>query len=137
MLNCGPAALKIVLDYYNRSYSEKRLVALLGTNQKGTEPQAFLKVAKHLGFKAKSRENMTVVLVKRLIKQGLPVIANHTTPDPTGGHYAVIIGFSQDEFVLSDPAEDSGYIIKKINYFMDNWYEEEDKTVRQGITIGL
>jgi len=135
--NCGPAALKIVLDYYNynNKLTEKKLASLLHTSNKGTDPVAFIKVAKKLGFNADNFEAMSVYQVKKLVKQGLPVIANHTTPDPIGGHYAVIMGFSEGEFVISDPAETSGYIVKKIDKFMRDWYEKEDKTVRQGIII--
>jgi len=133
--NCGPAALKIVLDFYNKKLSEKKLVSLLGTTREGTDPEAFLKVAEYLGFRAYYLKNMTVSQVKEFVKEGIPVIANHTTPDPIEGHYAVIMGFSEDEFVISDPAEDSGYIVKKIVKFMRDWYEKEDKTVKQGIII--
>ena len=135
ILNCGPASLKVVFDYYGLTVSENRLVKLLGTNKKGTNPEAFIRVAEQFGLKGKNMENMTVSQVKKLVEEGFPVIANHTTPDPIGGHYAVIMGFSRDEFVISDPAEDSGYLVRKITDFMRDWYEKEDKTVRQGTII--
>jgi len=135
---CGPAALKIVLDYYGKTYSENALTKMLNaTPETGADPAQIIKLAQSLGLKAYDKQNMTTQEIKNIVKSGVPVIANHTTPDPIGGHYAVIMGFSNDEFVISDPAEDSGYIVKKITDFMKDWYEKEDKTVRQGIIISL
>jgi len=48
----------------------------------------------------------------------------------------VIIGFSRNEFILSDPAKSTGYRRVKIKDFLEQWYELEDKTVHQGIVIG-
>jgi len=134
---CGPAALKIVLDYLRLPLPEKRLVKLCeATPEKGTDPQDLVRVAEKLGFKAYEKQNMTISEVKKLVQGGTPVIVNYQYKPKYGeGHYAVIIGFSQDEFILSDPAEDKGYLKVKIKDFMSQWYELEDKTVRQGIVI--
>lgn len=134
---CGPSALKIILDFLRWPLKEKYLAKLCQTTiEKGTGPLDIIRVSKELNFKVKNWENLTVKKAKELIKKGLPIIANFQSGPKIGdGHYAVIIGFSDSEFILSDPGLDTGYVRVKIKDFMKNWYELEDKTVRQGITL--
>lgn len=135
---CGPAAMKIVLDYLRWPLSENYLVKLCRTTpSKGADPADIVRAAEKLGFEAYDEEKMTVPRIKKLIRNGTPIIANFQFKPKLGeGHYAVIIGFSRDEFILSDPAENKGYRRVKIKEFLKQWYELEDKTVRQGIIIG-
>ncbi len=134
---CGPAALKIVLDYLRWPISENYLGRLCKTSiERGTSPQDLVRAARKLSFKADEREHLTIDEVKKLINDGYPIIANYQyRPEFGEGHYAVIIGYSDDEYVFSDPSEDKGYTTIKIADFMKQWYELEDKTTRQGIII--
>lgn len=48
---CGPASLKMVLDYYGFSMGEKELAELSDmTLEKGTSAEDLAKAAKRLGF---------------------------------------------------------------------------------------
>lgn len=133
---CGPAALKIVLDYYNHPATEKELAQLCQTTRAGTVPQKIVGAAQKLGLSAYQKENLTVEEVKKIVKSGTPLIANfQLRPKKGEGHYAVIIGYSKDVFILSDPQEDRGYREVKIKDFMKLWYELEDQTFRQGIVL--
>ncbi|OGC59596.1 hypothetical protein A2890_00165 [candidate division WWE3 bacterium RIFCSPLOWO2_01_FULL_53_14] len=133
---CGPAALKIVLDYYQYPFTEKKLARLCQTTPAGTDPQKIVEVAQKLGLQSYQKENLTAEEVKKIVKSGTPVIANFQLNAQKGeGHYAAIIGYSRDTFVLSDPQEDQGYREVKIKDFMKLWYELEDQTVRQGILV--
>jgi len=134
---CGPAAMKIVLDYLRWPVSEPYLVKLTKcTPKKGTTPQEIVEAAKKMNFNAYHKVGMTADEVKDLIKKGNPVIANFQYKHKFGeGHYSVIVGFNDEYFILSDPAEKAGYRMVKIKDFIDQWYELEDKTVRQGIVI--
>ncbi len=133
---CGPAALKIVLDYLNSSVTEKELARLCQTTKTGTDPQKMIEAAQKIGLGSYQKENMTIEEVKKIIRSGSPVIANfQLKPQKGEGHYAVMIGYSQNTFVLSDPQEEHGYREVKIKDFMKLWYELEDQTVRQGIVL--
>lgn len=137
---CGPAALKIVLDYLGRESSEKELAKLSNTEpHKGTDPKDLVAAAQSLGYKVVWKQHWTADEVKDVIKRGHPVIANFQLKhEPDEGHYAVIIGFTnKDEFVLSDPsnAVPAGYRKMPIAKFMEHWYEMEDKTQKEGIVI--
>jgi hypothetical protein len=134
---CGPAALKIVLDYYQIPATEKKLAQLCRTTKAGTTPQNIVNAAQKIGLSAYQKENMAIEEVKKIVKSGIPVIANFQLKPKKGeGHYAAIMGYGKDTFIFSDPQEDRGYREVKIKDFMKLWYELEDQTVRQGIVIG-
>lgn len=135
---CGPAALRIVLDYLGRRTTERQLAKLCESAPKhGTNPRDLVAAARSLGYRVIWREHWTSARVIRTLEQGLPVIANHQQRPGLGeGHYAVIIGHTKrGEFVLSDPSCDDRFRVIPIRRFMDLWYELEDDTVREGIAV--
>lgn len=134
---CGPAALKIVADYLRYPVRESYVSRLCkATPKKGADPADMIGAAEKLGFTAKNFFNLTHAEVVYLLNDGNPVIANYQyTPEYGEGHYAVIIGYGKDFYILSDPASDNGYEIVSIKKFHKNWYELEDKTKGQGIVI--
>ena len=136
---CGAAALKMVLDYYNVNLSQEKIMKLARTTkEKGTDPKDIVTAAKKFGFKVIWKQGWTVDEVKKTLKRGIPIIANFQLEHKKGeGHYAVIIGFTKNEFIISDPH--SGFSFRKINTakFMNYWYEIEDDTKREGISLFL
>ncbi|HLD96207.1 MAG TPA: cysteine peptidase family C39 domain-containing protein [Patescibacteria group bacterium] len=135
---CGPAALKIVLDYYQYQFTEKELAQLCQTTEAGTDPQKMVEAAQKIGLQSSQKENMATEEVKKIVRSGTPIIANfQLKPEKGEGHYAVIVGYSRDTFILSDPQEKRGYREVKIKDFMRLWYELEDRTSRQGILLNL
>ena len=176
---CGPAGIKIYLNYLGKNLGEKYLGRKCKTTyEKGTDPADIVTAVRKLGFRiqhfgrpltkrevsrfcraagvegkdlrdliAKVREQAggvtvqkawTAGAVKKSIRKGQPVLANIQTSREYGsGHYVLIIGFSKDRFVLSDPGDDYGYREVPISEFMELWYELEDGTVREGFAIDV
>jgi ABC-type bacteriocin/lantibiotic exporter with double-glycine peptidase domain len=176
---CGPAAIKIYLNYLGKNLSERYIGRLCRTTvEKGTDPAAIEEAVQKLGFRIqrfgrpltkrevsrfcrasgvegeelhnlieKVREQAgsvavqkawTAGAVKKSIRKGQPVLANIQTSREYGsGHYVLLIGFSKDHFVLSDPGDDYGYREVPISEFMELWYELEDGTVREGFAIDV
>lgn len=174
---CGPAGLKIYLNYLGKNLGEKYLARLCKTTaEKGTDPANIVAAARKLGFRVehrgrpltereirrfcratgtkgeelrnlidkvrkqaagvKARKAWTVGTVKESIRRGRPVLANiQVSREYEEGHFLMIIGFTKDKFVVSDSAEDSGYRESPIPKFMALWYELEDGTVREGLTL--
>jgi len=55
---CGLASLKMVLDFYGVSKTEKELAELCGTDAKlGTDEEGIKKAAESLGFKVEIKNN--------------------------------------------------------------------------------
>ena len=136
---CGPASLKIYMDFLRWPVQESYIAKKCKMRASdGTSPEDMINAARALNFQAYEKQNYSVSEVTDLIKNGFPIIANHQSEPTLGeGHYAVIIGYGKDDFIISDPSEDDGYIITPIEEFMAKWYELEDKTYRQGIILDV
>lgn len=135
---CGAASLRIVLDYLGYRMTEQELARRSKTGvDHGVDPVDLVQAARSLGHKVTWHEGWTIRAVKKVLHNGLPIIANHQQSRGYGeGHYAVIIGYTRkDEFVIADPACDDRFRLVPIRKFMNLWYEEEDDTVREGIVV--
>ena len=66
---CGPAVLKMVLDFYGVKKTEKELAKLSGaTRERGVEAPALLSAAKKLGFKGFIKDFSNFGDVKKIFK---------------------------------------------------------------------
>jgi len=73
-----------------------------------TDSQAQVRALRSIGLEATFVSNGTIAGLKQQIDEGCPVAVgflHHGRPDaPTGGgHYAVVIGYDDDGFILNDP----------------------------------
>ena len=104
--------------------------------EKGTDAKGIVSAAKKLGFKVIWKQGWTIEEIKKSLKKGIPIIVNFQLAHKKGeGHYAVIIGFTKNEFILSDPHSNFSYRKVDIKTFMEHWYELEDNTKREGIAL--
>lgn len=109
---CGPASLKIVLDYYGLEKSEKDLAFLCNTDSVlGTNDISIKKAAETLGFKADIKNNSSFVDIQNYIDINIPVIVDWFTrgrsdaldSDVADGHYSVVVGLDEEYIYLQDP----------------------------------
>ena len=89
---CGPASLKMVLEYLGVKRSEKELAELSGaTKEKGTEARNLLKAAKSLGFKGFVKDFSKITDIKKyVVQKKIPVIVDWFSRDE--GHYSAVVG---------------------------------------------
>jgi len=135
---CGPASLKIVLEYYGINKSEDELVQLfkfkkgLGVDDKGIKT-----VAEKLGLKTAIKNNSSFKDVEKWLKKGVPVIVNWFTRGRTDygdssmadGHYSVVMGLDDSFIYLQDPELGA---IRKIerNDFMRVWFDFKGEYIK-------
>lgn len=118
---CGPASLKIVMDYYGVSVSEAEIARIAGaTQEKGVSIAGLIKAAKHFGFKALVKENSSLDDLSRYIKKEVPVIVDWFSEDD--GHYSVAAGLDSKYIYLQDPQIKKIRKIKKYD-FMRVWFD--------------
>lgn len=100
---CGPASLKMLLDYHNVKKSEKELARLSGaTREKGVEAQGIVKAAKKLNFKAFIKDNATFEDIRKYVKgKKIPVIVDWFAFED--GHYSLVVDIDKNHIWLQDP----------------------------------
>lgn len=128
---CGPASLKIVLDYYSTDKTEKELAKMAGWNKTlGIDDRGIKKAAKILGFRVKVKNNSNYRDIQNWLNKGVPVIVNWFTKgrnnypesETADGHYSVVMGLDDKFIYLQDP--EIGRIRKIKRYdFMRVWFD--------------
>ena len=128
---CGPASLKIVLNYYGTDKTEKELAKLSGWNKKlGIDNRGIEKAVKVLGFKLEIKNNSSFNDVEKWLDRGVPLIVNWFTrggkdcsdSDIADGHYSVVTGLDDRFIYLQDP--EIGKIRKlERNDFRRVWFD--------------
>ncbi len=100
---CGPASLKMVLEYFGVHKSEKELGKLAGTTlAKGTSAEGLVKAARKLGFRAEKKDFATLGDIRReVVQKKTPVIVDWFSGDD--GHYSVVMGIDKENIYLQDP----------------------------------
>jgi len=99
---CGPASLKMVLDYYGVSVSEAEIARVSGaSSKKGTSKEGLIKAAKHFGFQVFSKTESTLEDLRYFVKRGIPVIVDWFSQDD--GHYSVVVDIDKKNIILMDP----------------------------------
>lgn len=121
---CGPASLKIVLEYFGIKKTEKELAKLSNANpHQGTKAKNIVKAAKKLGLKAFYKDFSSVKEIKKYIDKKIPVIVDWFSHDD--GHYCPVAGIDKKFIYLQDP--DLGKINKiDLITFQRVWFDFEE-----------
>ncbi len=102
--SCGPASLRMVLEFHGRAVSEEELVDLLETDpQRGTLNEKFANACRKFGFACVIQEAADIAALKAFLKRGFPPIVNYRTLDKGMGHFAVVVGYDSTSLILNDP----------------------------------
>jgi len=147
---CGPASLKIVLDYYEVDKTEKE-VADMATIVEGIGwcDKDIAGVAESLNLKVEIKNESSFEDVEKWLKNGVPVIVDWFTrgrkdyddSEVADGHYSVVIGLDDEYIYLQDPEIGGERKITRED-FMKVWFDftgfylkPEELIIRQLIVI--
>jgi predicted double-glycine peptidase len=148
--SCGPGAVQAVMAYYGEDFRESQLIDLLKTDKNdGTLVRDIVGFLNSRGLQTDVKEYMTKGELLGYIDKNIPVIVliqawgseidfnNHYKDSWNDGHFVVVIGYTDENIICSDPALFKyGYI--PIPEFMDRWHdydEGETKTYQLGIAV--
>lgn len=143
---CGPASLKIVLDYYGMEKSEDELAKLCKNSKTlGSTPENLKKVAEKFGFKVEIKEKSTFRDLEKWLDKKVPVIvdwftrgrSDYTDSDIADGHYSVVCGLDEKFIYLEDP--ELGKIRKMAkDDFLTVWFDFRGKYIKpEELTIRM
>lgn len=127
---CGPASLKIVLDYYGVHKSEQELALLTETTELGTNDTHIARAAESLGFEVVIKNGSSFSDIEEWLEKKVPVIVNWFTrgradyPDSevADGHYSVVAGLDAEYIYLQDPEIGKIRTLKRED-FMHVWFD--------------
>lgn len=148
---CGPASLKIVLDYYGVQKSESEIAKRCGRDIKlGTNDVSMKRAAKSYGFNVEIKNKANFTDIQKWLKRGVPVIVDWFTPgrpsartsEMPDGHYSVVAGLDKKNIYLQDPEIGAIRTIKRGD-FLRVWFDFKkdritswkDMIIRQTIAI--
>lgn len=134
---CGPASLKIVLDYYGVHKSEQELAILTDVTELGTRAENIAYAAETLGFKTLIKNDSSFNDIEEWLGKKVPVIVNwftrgrsdYSDSEVADGHYSVVAGLDAEHVYLQDP--EIGKIRKmKREDFMKVWFDFTGVTIK-------
>ncbi len=131
---CGPASLKMILEYYGVDKSEEELARLCGTvPDLGTSAQGITTAAQQLGFKVHTKDNSTFEGIQEWLDKKVPVIVDWFSPGVgtnamADGHYSVVVGLDNEFIYLQDP-EINGLRKIKRDAFLIVWFDFKGKYI--------
>jgi len=128
---CGPATLKIVLNYYGIEKMEDELAKLTNVvSGIGIDDKAIKKAAQSLDFQVEIKDEATFADIEEWLRKGVPVIvdwftkgrSDYPSDEVADGHYSVACGLDDIHIYLQDP-EIGG--IRKLDRkdFMRVWFD--------------
>lgn len=147
---CGADCVQKVMVYYGEDFRELDLAHDLKTDPKhGTYVKNIVKFFHRQGLKAIVRQKMTISNLIAQINRNIPVIimlqawgskenfAKNYKDEWDYGHFVVVIGYTCDLILLSDPALfNVGYIPKA--ELKARWHDTDEgniKTYQLGISV--
>lgn len=129
---CGPAAVKMVLDYYGIYASEEEICNRCHwTYERGCTNTQMKMAIESYGLEAKIYNNSTLEDIQYWLKQDIPVIVDWFTPgvnpglaDMPNGHSSVVVHIDSEYVHLMDPEIGK---VRKIprEEFMRVWFDWE------------
>ena len=128
---CGPASLKIVLEYYGVNKSEDELAQLCKFKKGlGVDDRGIKTAAEKLGLRVVIKNNSSFKDIEKWFKKEVPVIVDWFTrgrndypeSETADGHYSVVAGLDNKFIYLQDPEIGRIRKIKKDD-FMRVWFD--------------
>ncbi len=132
---CGPACIRMVLEYNGIRLSEKELEDIFETSWLGNTCEELSSGVENLGFSSEVVENFTLESLKETLNKEIPIIALLDPAVLYGGlqgfgHFVIIIGLEQNLIYYHDP--DMGIELEKdVQLFFTAW----EKFSLKGVTI--
>ncbi len=139
---CGPASLKMVLQYYGVDKSEEELAELTDCDpEAGIEAGRLLTAAEEFGLVGFVKDGSEYEDIKReVLQNGRPVIVDWFSEDD--GHYSVVVDVDEENIYLLDP--EIGYVrAMRWKKFYRVWFDfpgefirdKDDLSIRRMVVI--
>ncbi len=121
---CGPASLKMLLEYYGKIFTESELTDLCGaTVERGADHEQMLTAVRRIGEEPIDKEDATFDDIRNYVDKGIPVILGWWSEDDD--HYSVVCDIDDETITMMDPQLDEGLLVMPLAEFDKIWYDME------------
>lgn len=127
---CGPASLRMVLDFYGIKKTEKEVANIIGATKDGCSTDKVVSAIKKLGFKVEYKVGSNISELEKVTNKGIPVIIYWTRHG--GGHFSVIYGVKNNRVYIADPRM-KRKISLDLKTFLPIWDDPDTKDEREVI----
>lgn len=145
--SCGASCVQAILHYYGISIREDKLIKGMGVDKTGVSPPPIANFLRKFGLQADIITGMSLPQLFDFTAQHIPVIVafqawNDLEPGVEfyknsyeDGHYAVVVGFDENNIFFDDPSilAHHGFLSKQD--FLDRWHDKDDGTTYQQLGI--
>lgn len=109
---CAVATLRMIFDFLGVENHKGELMKVLNPDEKeGVHHSKIIDFTQEVGLYSYVNNEATLDEIRFYLEEGFPVVVNYLNPSDDEGHYAVIIGFENDNFILNDPWNGEGFLI--------------------------
>ncbi len=137
---CGPACLKMILDYYGCEKSEDDIAQVCGaTRERGVSIDGIVKGCSYLGLHTKVIDNAQFGNISEYITQNIPVLVQWWSTDE--GHWSLVAGLDEKNVYVQDPHYGTMRMFSR-DWFYGVWFDfhkgsmkKEDLILRRMVAV--
>mgnify|MGYP001583685360 CR=1 FL=1 len=124
---CGPAALRAIFTYFDKSFTEKEIETFCQSKPWpiGTDNDNMSKAPSLAGLFGKTEENASIETLAKYIDRGIPVLVNFIDVPQKSGHFATLVGYTDTELIFNDPWNGPDYALPKEGFY-EIWRAENE-----------
>lgn len=122
---CGPASLKILLDYYGKTFTEGELAELCNaTAERGTDHADMVAAVAAIGGEPVEKIGASVDDIRGYVEKEIPVIVGwYSEYGEPGDHYSVVYAIDNETVSMMDPEREDGSVTMSVTEFEKVWYD--------------
>ena len=148
---CGPAVIKMVLDFYGIEKTEAEVAILSNKDDElGISDQDIKRTLEKEGLRVEIKNLASFDDIQTALDKGAPVIVDWITrgrydyeeDEVANGHYSVVVGLDEENIYLQDPEVGRMRTISKkdfirvwFDFITDHIEKWEDMVIRQMIAV--
>lgn len=129
--SCGPAALRMMLAFYNIIKTEQELIEKAQTSFEGTCNDVLAETASQFRM-CIVQTDLALKTVFRCVDTNTPMLINYINPVNDIGHFAVVVGYSDTHVFLNDPKNGEGYGVEH-GHFEERWRSGDGQHKKWGL----
>lgn len=101
---CGPTCIEMVLEYFGIKYTREQVNKLCQASPKdGTDNRKMSKAIEAFNAKQTTKQDATISELATALDNGQLSIVNYRNPNSGHGHFAVVLGLTEEKIILADP----------------------------------